>query len=125
MTYRILVTGSRDWTDWDALGQALKVHYSNRPYWDDAVFVHGDCPDGVDAATEVLCGYLDLKTEKHNANGFDSFKDRNQHMVSIGADICLAFATSWASGTGQTARMARKADIHTIDYGVDTRIEAR
>lgn len=50
---------------------------------------------------------------------------RNQHMVNLGADVCLAFATRWASGTGMCARMARKAGILVVDYGVDTSMEAR
>lgn len=120
MTYRILVTGSRRWRDYLDVWTAI----NNQMPDGDAKVVHGDCPDGVDAMAQEFCENFDIPVEKHNARGFPSFKARNQHMVDLGANVCLAFATSWMSGTGQTARMARKAGIRTIDYGVATDWEA-
>src|SRR5690606_28867717 len=45
---------------------------------------------------------------------------RNQEMVDKGANVCLAFATKWNSGTGHCARAARRAGIFVCDYGVST-----
>jgi hypothetical protein len=44
-------------------------------------------------------------------------------MVSLGADVCLAFAQAYASGTGHCARAARKAGIPVLDYGVSTLVK--
>lgn len=133
MTLRILVTGSRSWADRDtvrtALLDALTMSTVGAP-----VLVHGKCPQGGldliaeqvwrDLATHLPPGAL-AEPERHDAARYPSFRARNQAMVDAGAHVCLAFATSWASGTGMTARMARAAGIRTVDYGVDTRTEAR
>lgn len=128
MSLRILVTGGRSWTSRATIYDALRWTLGTYPTLGPPVLVHGDCPyGGADRiADEIWCGWVVAwpgrlaEPEKHNANGFSSFKERNQHMVELGATVCLAFAEKWASGTGQTARMARAAGIETFDYGVDT-----
>jgi hypothetical protein len=121
MTYRILVTGSRDWQGTDSIGKALiQAYYAAPGYSPEIVVVHGDCPTGADAKADLLATLHGFQVEKYPGRDFPSFQDRNQFMVDLGADVCLAFAYKWASGTGQTARMARKAGIRTIDYGVNT-----
>jgi SLOG family YspA-like protein len=119
---RILVTGSRDWEDLIAVQLALDEAQDSR--FKSTVVVHGNAR-GVDtiAATIALC--RGWQTEAHRAQDFSTPLVRNQHMVDLGADVCLAFATKWASGTGHCARRARKAGIPVIDYGVDTSMEAR
>lgn len=114
---RVLVTGSREWMDWPLLCQALNV---NKP----DVVVHGGAR-GADAMAGEWAKVAAKPAEIYPASGFPSPRARNQHMVDQGADVCLAFANSWASGTGMCARMARKAGIPVIDYGVDTRHEAK
>lgn len=128
MTYRILVTGSRDWQGIDEIRVALTDVIKSNIRYGEFVLVHGACPKGVDLFAHVLWEAFQgariptklLPAEQYPGGAFPSFKARNQHMVNLGADVCLAFATKWASGTGQTARMARRAGIPTIDYGVDT-----
>lgn len=124
MTYRILVTGSREWTDNDKLQDAL-LDFVHRD--DTCVLIHGACPDGADEMAATAWAIIRdwggdnlLPAEAYPGKDFPSFKARNQHMVDLGADICLAFATKWESGTGQTARMARRAGIPVVDYGVST-----
>jgi len=118
---RILVTGSRDWTDREAVGRALDKAAPIDPV-DRIVVVHGGA-----RGTDLVAHYWATKwgwiTEAHPA-GSDP-KARNQRMVDLGADVCLAFATRWASGTGHCARAARRAGIRTVDYGVSTRMEDR
>jgi len=117
---RILVTGSRDWTDDKAIAEALLETRSPHPQ--RITVVHGGA-----RGTDLLAHYWATKwgwiTEAHPA-GPDP-KARNQRMVDLGADVCLAFATRWASDTGHCARAARRAGIHTVDYGVSTRMEDR
>jgi len=122
---RILVTGSRDWTDDKAIAEALiqgSVAEALRKDTERIIVVHGGA-----RGTDLLAHYWATKwgwiTEAHPA-GNDP-KARNQRMVDLGADVCLAFATRWASGTGHCARAARRAGIHTVDYGVSTLMEDR
>lgn len=130
---RILVTGSRSWRDRATIRAALGDALGTYATIGLPVLVHGRCPDGgadllADQVWRELLtarpGWL-AEPEMHDARRFPSFKARNQHMVDQGATVCLAFATAWASGTGQTARMARAAGIPTRDYGVPTAMKDR
>jgi hypothetical protein len=122
MTRRILVTGSRTWTD----ESGLRLAMFREIIGDDGrtVIVHGDAP-GADTMADRYARMTGCGRERYPAAEFPSPRDRNQHMVDLGADVCLAFATSWASGTGMCARMARRAGIPVFDFGVDTSREAR
>ncbi len=88
--------------------------------------IHGDAPGGDQLAKEVALS-LGWSEKGYPARDFPSPRARNQHLVDLlpRARVCGARATSWASGTGMCARMARRAGIETVDFGVDTRIEAR
>lgn len=118
---RILVTGSREWIDDQAIRQAFIA--ARHPIY-PAVLVHGAAA-GADNLADQIARYMGWSVERYPAGDFASPRARNQHMVDLGADICLAFAKTWASGTGMCARMARKAGIQVIDYGVGTSREAR
>lgn len=118
---RILITGSRGWTDAVTMLRVLRGAWHLFP---EAVLVHGDA-EGADRMAAGIWVSGARPVEAYPAGDFPSPKHRNQHMVDLGADLCLAFAQSWASGTGQCARMARRAGIPVLDYGVDTRLEAR
>jgi hypothetical protein len=133
---RILVTGSRDWTDRDAIARALRAALMN--YWpaDVPVLVHGAAPGADTIADHIWQTWRTHQQdagapipfeqpERYPARDFPSPRARNQHMVDLGATVCLTFAQSWASGTGMCARMARRAGIHVIDYGVPTGGDSR
>jgi hypothetical protein len=101
--YRILVTGSRDWDDerliFVIMDQVMAPLGRDRPL----TLVHGACPKGADrlaglwAASARRLGWP-VTPEPHPADWrpdgvFDKsagFK-RNAAMVSLGADLCLAF----------------------------------
>ena len=146
---RILVTGSRGWTDNLAiaggitralsylLDPALGHTQSRNPgplmpsrrlfaamQWHQFTLVHGDAP-GADWAFARIAQAWGLTVEKHPARQHRTPLVRNQHMVNLGAAVCVAAALQWASGTGHCARLARTAGIHTIDIGVSTRVEDR
>ena len=65
---RILVTGSREWTDKDRIWEALMEAERNfRPFARNAItIVHGDNPRGADRLADVL----------GNENGFVVERDR-------------------------------------------------
>ena len=119
---RVLITGSREWRDGSVIRAALTELVRDA---EDVTVVHGDA-DGADRIAGRVARELGMRREPHTAirgDGSARFRMRNQRMVDAGADVCLAFAVGWASGTGMCARMARRAGIRTVDYGVDT--EAR
>ncbi len=137
MSLRILITGSREWADKGAIAQALLdafgeygpfIDYDEQmgrlTAWQSITLVHG-AARGADAIADRLGEAWGLTVERHRARDFPTPLLRNQHMVDLGADVCLAFAQRWASGTGNCARAARKAGIHTVDYGVPTALEDR
>jgi hypothetical protein len=119
---RILIAGSRVWEDFPLLESVLRAAHRDADH--GAILVHGAAV-GVDIEAVHIWQWLGNPTEAHPYERYGSPRARNQHMVDLGADICLAFATSWASGTGMCARMARKAGIPVIDWGVSTAIEDR
>ena len=121
---RVLITGSRTWGDWATVDHA--IGRARAQAGDHLTVVHGGCPTGTDAAADAYARQAGIEVEVFEPNpayGWQRWRIRNQAMVDAGADLCLAFAGSWASGTGMCARMARAAGIPTVDYGVDT--EAR
>lgn len=116
-TGRILVTGSRTWTNIAQLNFQLRIACAR--YLPSAiVIVHGACPHGADHYAELWARKQGLRTEQHPANWrpggtFDraaGFK-RNVEMVTLGADICLAFIHNHSAGATHTADLAEKAGI--------------
>ncbi|MEU4256300.1 SLOG family protein [Streptomyces fradiae] len=102
--YRVLVTGSRDWTDTLAVAAALEQSVIDAGPCPILV-VHGACPTGADRhadthARQLRNGGVSIDIERHPAKGHPT-QDfgpwpcagprRNAHMVSLGADVCLAF----------------------------------
>lgn len=119
---RILVTGSREWTDRDAIRAALLDTLSTYTTIGAPQLVHG-AAKGADTIAEEeweAFAWPLAEPERYPARDFASPRARNQHMVNLGATVCLAFAQSWTSGTGMCARMARRAGIPVIDVGVST-----
>lgn len=100
-SYRILITGSRDWNDRDAVEStlttagALAIALGQR-----LTVVHGDCRTGADRIADAWAEWhrnrgkpIDL--ERHPARDFGPWPAagplRNAHMVNLGADACFAF----------------------------------
>jgi hypothetical protein len=99
---RVLITGSRTWTDQKAvwasldyvLGQFLEAHPMDA---EELVVVHGACPKGADlhaaqwVARRIQAGAR-VAEERHAVNwsrGRNAGFLRNQEMVDLGADVCL------------------------------------
>lgn len=113
--YRILVTGSRDWQDQQAVYSALADVVRQLPADRAVTIVHGACPTGADhMAHEWARGY-GATIEAHPANwvkhGPKAGPIRNALMVVAGADICLAFVKDSSRGASYTARLADSAGI--------------
>ena len=129
---RVLITGSRNWQDWRVIWDALDAAYSSHPA---LTVVHGACPTGADRLAAEWYrqdGRRTARIEPHPAEWrrdgcFDKSAGftRNAEMVSLGADLCLAFLMPCADkrcrraqphgshGASHTADLAEKAGIET------------
>lgn len=117
---RVLVTGSRDWLDTDAIDTAIQNAICNM--WGPHTVVHGACPTGADAQADYWARYRGLTVERHPADwdiyGKAAGFRRNAEMVTAGADVCLAFIKGASRGATHTADLAEKAGIRTIRFEV-------
>lgn len=125
--YRVLVTGSRDWSNVPrVIGHTVNAAIMMwvRQPGRRVVFVHGGCPTGVDAAVDRILtlnrdeSWAALCTvERHPARwaslGRSAGPRRNAEMVAAGADVCLAFIRNGSRGATHCADLAEKAGIPT------------
>lgn len=91
---RVLVTGSRRWTNHLRLEEELEAEREACFY--NVIFILGDCPTGVDRMAREWCQRNDVDFERyevdHNSRDRGRFHDRNQRMVTQGkTDSFLAF----------------------------------
>jgi hypothetical protein len=105
--YRILVTGSRDWQDRFAvyvklsgICEAMGLNFppdqygNTSPDWSRVTVVHGACPTGADFWADQWCLSNQFVAETHPADwslGRKAGPLRNNAMVALGADVCVAF----------------------------------
>lgn len=118
---RILVTGSREWTDsFQIINAFLDVELHP---WDEVTVIHGDCPTGLDPlAAQIAKDEFGWKVEPYPADwakhGKAAGPIRNQEMVDAGADVCLAFFQPGAAnrGTQDCVSRAEAAGIPVKRY---------
>lgn len=112
---RILVTGSRNWTDRAAIFRALLTIGVSATHDHSRILVSGACPTGADALAEDVARGMGWHVERHpadwDAHGKAAGPKRNQHMVELGADICVAFPLPNSRGTYDCMKRAAAADI--------------
>jgi hypothetical protein len=112
MPSRILVTGSRRWSDRAAVGHALATAYR---LWRPIVIVHGGCPTGADAMAATWAQRAGVECEvwpaEWAAYGRAAGPIRNALMVEAGARLCLAFPLPGSRGTEDCIRRAEAAGI--------------
>lgn len=106
---RIIVCGSRNWVDYNAITSRLDRLPEN------AVIVHGGAP-GADRLAAMWAELTRHETEEHKADwdrhGKAAGPIRNQEMVDAGADLAIAFRLNGASrGTDDCIRRATSAGI--------------
>jgi hypothetical protein len=111
---RVLVTGSRTWTDETVIRGALREHWQP-----GTVLVTGACPRGADAIAERLWRSWGGQAERHPADwaaGRGAGFARNAAMAARGADACLAFIRDGSPGATHAARLAALAGIPVHRY---------
>ena len=110
---RILVTGSRNWTDFSTIqNRLMEIPGSAYPTTSDTTLVSGACPTGADAMAEQVAVHVGWIVERHpadwNKHGKKAGFLRNAEMVNLGADLCLAFILDGSKGATHTANLAEK-----------------
>jgi hypothetical protein len=119
---RVIVTGDRHHTDVALIEGALEFVYlgfinAGRAITEEFVVVHGGAR-GADFIASVWAAKhkrLSVVNEPHPAN-WDEFSKaagsiRNQEMVDLGAELCLAFPLAGSIGTWNCVNKAKKAGI--------------
>lgn len=115
MTFRVLVTGSRGWTDWNVLCDAL--NQAEADAGELITIVHGGCPSGADAMADDWGRIAVRAIERYPAQwstlGRRAGFVRNAEMVASGPDRCLAFILGGSPGATHCVGLAREAGIPT------------
>jgi hypothetical protein len=129
---RVLVTGARDWQDYDRVVFGLSVAIEDltnaNPADKTITVVHGgargaDSMAGryVEQTRDFFAGHgITIRAEVHKADwtkyGKGAGPIRNQEMIDAGADICVAFRFEESRGTADCVNRARKAGIKVTEY---------
>ncbi len=128
--WRILITGSRDWTNVESIESALTVARESVILFlgtgTEIVIVHGAArgADRISGDWAKAMGSRGCKVveEAHPADwamlGKQAGPIRNQKMVDLGANMCLAFPLPSSRGTLHCMRIAREAGIPVVNFGV-------
>ena len=113
---RVLVTGSRAWSDSAAIEGALDRLHAE--HGDRLVIVHGACRWGADVLAERWARRRGVAVERWPADwarlGRRAGMVRNAAMVASGPDLCLAFIRDRSPGASHCAAAAEAAGIPTV-----------
>lgn len=119
---RVLVTGSRTWTEQSIIRGALRLVQREAPPW-DLRLVHGGAVGADTLANDLALSMGWDGVEVHRPiwrpdGVYDpkaGFK-RNQRMVDSGIDLCLAFIHNGSAGASQCARYAETRRVPVIPF---------
>lgn len=119
MDYTVIVTGSRDWLDQDAVWGALEDRFAENRFSVRGFHIrHGGCPTGADAMAQAWADYKcdpQIMAICYPADwdrlGRAAGPARNKLMVSQGADEVLAFIRNNSPGASGCVRLAQEAGI--------------
>ena len=114
--FTVIVTGSRDYQDWQKVWRELDALMSEHG---SLMIRHGGCPTGADRfasmwistfynPSNVLEDVYEANWEQH---GKAAGPIRNREMAQAGADLCLAFPLGESRGTWNCVNECKKAGI--------------
>jgi YspA, cpYpsA-related SLOG family len=115
---RVLVTGSRAWSDSTVIEAALERLHAE--HGDRLVIVHGACRYGADVLAERWARRRGVAVERWPADwarlGRRAGMVRNAAMVASRPDRCVAFIRDRSPGASHCAAAAEAAGIPTIRH---------
>ena len=118
---RIIVCGSRKWTDRWFFEQAMRNTLGPFVDLNELTIVHGACPTGADQMADEWARRRSVNVERYPADWKEHGKAagpiRNALMASKGADLCIAFLLPDGKSRG-TTNMIRCA----TDAGIPVRV---
>lgn len=113
---RFVITGSRDWTDWVLIRDALRSVHDRFP---KAVMVNGKAY-GADCLCAVMWthagGVVEYHPPDYQRHGKSAPFIRNEEMVNSGVGLCLSFCKDESNGTAHTREKARGKGIPTFNF---------
>jgi hypothetical protein len=120
---RLLVAGSRDWTDSDTIIDAVRdaVRFNRTG---DHILVHGACPTGADMIAHLYARrstgmWPETHPARWNLYGAAAGPIRNQAMADLGADLALIFIRNGSRGATDMWEKAQYAGIPTAVYRME------
>ena len=119
--FRLLITGSRSWTDVAAIRHEFDIVMGHESR--NVTLVSGNCPNGADKMCEDIAKEYGWTVELHplawkGEDGLGEYNpragfERNEFMVKLGADFVLAFVMNKSGGAMNTVGHSRRAGIPT------------
>lgn len=120
MATRILITGSRTWTDTEYIRQVFTS--LNETIDQDITLVSGHCPKGADMLGEKIALELGWDVELHpadwNQHGRKAGFIRNQKMVDSQPDKLVAFIHNKSKGAAMTVQIAKKVNLPIVVHSL-------
>ena len=115
--YRVLVTGSRNWTNRATIKEAMIGVWETAMRPEEMVLVSGANPKGADHIAEQVASDCGWRIERHPAQwdkwGKAAGVRRNTEMVESGVDVCIAFIKDRSKGATNCSQTAMRAGIET------------
>lgn len=114
---RIVICGSRDWTDAEAIKKEVDRLYAR--YGAALVVIHGAAL-GADSIAGACAQHRGIAVEPYpadwNKHGKKAGPSRNQQMLDTGVQGVVAFQRESSRGTQHMMDIARKANVPVIVY---------
>lgn len=128
-SFRILITGSREWVDLEKIERAIQsISIEQNIFGFPVVIVHGGARGADSLAGKIARMSFYVTEEVHPvdwrpAGVYNPYAGhaRNQKMVDLGADVCLAFFQSGAGnrGTADCVYRAERKGIPVVKIWSD------
>lgn len=118
---KILITGSRDWTD-EATIKAALMPYATYDSRYATELIHGGAK-GADTIAGQLAQFWGWKETRMPANweryGKMAGLIRNTEMLDLQPDVCIAFHKNNSRGTQDMIKKCKRAGLKTIVYALN------